>query len=1070
MDNGGIRQVGVVTRAASFSQQRLWFLEQLRPGSSDYLLPLALRIRGTLNRGALSHALAAIVDRHEVLRTRYEARDGVPVQRIEEHVDVTINLVDLGVDAAYREHAVTEFLTDELRRPIALTAAPPWRLTLARLAPDDHLLALVVHHIAFDGWSWRVLNRELTAGYAAHTSGVPADLPALPTQYADFAEWQRERVTGPRVTRQLDHWRTRLAGLPSLELPTDRPRPPVWDGVGDGMSLDLSPALVTEVDRTARTHRATRFMVLVAVVQELLGRYSGQADFGLGIPVAGRGRTDVEGLVGFFVNTVVLRADLTGRPTFTELLRRVRQNALAAFSNAEVPFQRVVDEVVLERDQSRNPLFQVSFSLRSALPEPFALPGLDVELVRAPIVSSPFDLNFELSPLSDGGLVVRVQYATALFDRATVRRLTDSYLRLLRLVLARPDTPLAALPLLSQPELRQLEVWNDTRVDYPPGETLPGLVARRTAATPNATAVVSDDGELTYAALQARADRIAQRLRGHGVGPESVVGVCLHRGLNLVVALLGVLRAGGAYLPLAPEDPPERLATMLGDSAASVVLTSADLADRVTGHAAAVLDVCDPGTDGGPTRPREVALDPDHPAYLIYTSGSTGRPKGVVVTHRAILNRLRWMQDTYRIDASDRVLQKTPATFDVSVWEFFWPLFTGATLVLARPGGHRDPEYLATLITAERITTVHFVPAMLRSFLTALPAGPSGLNTLRRVFCSGEALPDDLAEDFHTRIGVELHNLYGPTEAAVDVTATPCRPGERVTIGRPVSNTRVHILDAELRPVPVGATGQLCLAGVQLARGYHARPALTAERFVPDPAGAPGGRLYLTGDLARHRPDGTVEYLGRSDEQAKIRGFRIEPGEIAATLTAHPAVREAAVVVHGDTDAHLVAYLVPRGENSSLDADDLRTHAARLLPAHMVPAYYVALPMIPTTSSGKVDRRALPDPVVHRLGSTAGAIAPRTAVEQTVADVWQEVLGRDRIGVHENFFDVGGHSLLATRIAVRLRTSLGVDVPVRALFEHPSVAALAAALTDYPPLPAQGVMPKLTPRWQGTLS
>ncbi|MGH3382605.1 MAG: non-ribosomal peptide synthetase, partial [Actinoallomurus sp.] len=832
----------------SYAQRRMWLLDRLTPGGTEYLMTTALRLRGPLDTGVLRAALDVLVARHEVLRTRYEVLEGEPVQIIDDPGPVTLSEVDLtALDPAGRERRLAALTTVE-REPIDLATGPVFRPTLVRLGAGEHALVLTLHHIASDGWSEEVLIRELGAAY----EGTP--LAAPPVQYADVAVWQRTHRSGTALADRLAYWRDRLAGLAPLELHTDRPRPPVRDAAGDRVTFTVPARVAGVLGRLGREHGATPFMVLLAAFQVLLSRYSGQTDIAVGTPVAGRDRPEVQDLVGLFLNTLVLRTDLSGEPSFAEVLDRVRVAALDAYANQELPFETVVDALSPERDPARNPLFDAMFLWQDA-GSPIAPMGpLTVEEIELGETAAKFDLTMAVTEQPDGSLSAGVDYATALFDRATVERLTEHYAHLLTSIAAAPATPVGALDLLPSAERRRLLVeWNDTAVPYPAG-TLPELFAAQVARTPAAVAVRCAGAEVSFAELDRRANRLAHHLAGLGVGPESVVGVRLDRSVELVVALLGIHKAGGAYLPLDPDHPAERIHYMRADAGARVLITPETFADLP-----------------GPDHDLGVVVLPEHPAYVIYTSGSTGRPKGVVIEHRGIVNRLRWMQEEYGLTGADRVLQKTPFTFDVSVWEFFWPLITGATLVMAAPGGHRDPRYVAGILAAECITTVHFVPSMLRAFL-AEPFG--ALPHLRRMICSGEALTAHLVAGVHERIGCPLHNLYGPTEASVDVTAVQCRLGEPVTIGRPITNTRCHILDTDLRPVPTGVPGELALAGVQLARGYLNQPALTAERFVPNPFGD-GERLYRTGDLARYRPDGTIEYLGRIDHQVKIRGQRI---------------------------------------------------------------------------------------------------------------------------------------------------------------------------------------------------
>ncbi|MEV0533719.1 amino acid adenylation domain-containing protein [Kitasatospora sp. NPDC050463] len=1068
MDRGDVR-------TTSFSQQRLWFLDQLRPGTADHLLPLALRLRGGLDAAALAAALAAVVERHEVLRTWYTAADGEPVTRVAPSVEVPLETVEA---PAPGEAGIAAVLDRVLGRPIDLSTAPPLRATLARLAADDHLLVVVVHHIAFDFSSWNVFTRDLAAAYRAATTGGPDGLPDLPSQYADVAARQQERSTGPRLARQLGYWRSRLAGLPPLELPTDRARPAEWDGAAAVARFTLPADLVAQADRLARSRRATRFMVLLAAFQAQLGRYSGQRDFAVGTPVAGRGQAATRELIGPFVNTVVLRADLSGRPSFGELVDRVRSSSLADLSHAETPFERVVTELSPDRDLSRNPLFQVSFLTLDAQAEPPALPGLDVELVTTPVAGTPFDLALDLLGRPDGSLGLRLQYATALFAPETAARLTEDYVRLLRAVLAAPDEPLALAtaqiaPLPSGERRRRLALGLGAARSVP-SPTVTDLFEQQARRTPDAPAVRSSDGELSYAELDARADRLAHRLRRLGVDRGVRVGVLLERGTGLLTALLAVLKAGGGYVPLDPMHPVKRIGYLVEDTGAAVVVTSGPLAERVADTAATtlLLDGDEPtGTNAG-TNAGEPAGEPARLdrttgqgdlAYVFHTSGSTGMPKGVQIPHRALTNFLHSMAARLELPPGATVLGVTTASFDPSMLELCLPLLTGARLVLADTEQARDPERLIRLIGEARPQVLQATPSMLRMLTdTGWTPGPD-----LTVLSGGEKLHTELAATLAAG-GAPVWDLYGPTEATIWTSVARHGADGQVLTWAAVDNTTVRVLDDRLEPVAEGGTGQVCIGGDGLAWGYRGRPGQTAGAFLPDPhATTPGGRLYTTGDLGRLRPDGSLEILGRSDHQVKIRGHRIEPGEIEAALLALDGVRSA--VVHPTPDGaggrQLTAYLVAEDADRPPTPEGLRAALLDSLPHHLVPAAFVLLDAIPTAVSGKVDRHALPVPE-PRTAAPATA-APRTPQERAVAAVWEEVLGATGIGAHDDFFRLGGHSLLATRVSVRLRAALGVDVPVRALFDHPTVAALAAALDAYPRLTAAGPLPRLTARPRG---
>ncbi|MEC3981387.1 non-ribosomal peptide synthase/polyketide synthase [Amycolatopsis sp. H20-H5] len=1005
----------------SAAQQRLWFLYQLEGPTATYNIPLAWRLHGTLDVEALSASVDDVVGRHETLRTLFGESAGVATQRVlaEAHVEVRLDPVtDLAAQlTAAASHG---FLLDE---------ELPLRAHLFAVAPDEHVLLLVLHHIATDEWSQGPLLADLAAAYRARLGGTPPDRTPLPVQYTDYALWQHELLGDGLAAEQLGFWRETLAGLPDeLALPADRPRPAESTHRGGTVTFPIRADLADGLRALARTAGASMFMLVQAAVATLLHRLGAGDDIPLGAPISGRADERLEELVGFFVNSLVLRTDLTGDPGFGELLGRVRAADLAAFEHQDLPFDRLVETLNPERSLSRHPLFQVMVVYLPAAAGGLDLPGLTAREEAFTHDVAKFDLEFGfLEDTAGGAISGAIEYSADLFDRSTVDSFAQRLVRLLEQVAADGDRRIGDLDLLGPDERAQVvSGWNDTAREFP-RTTLPALFEAQVARTPDATAVLFGESSLTYAELNSRANRLARWLVERGVGAESVVAISLPRSLELIVALYAVHKTGAAYLPLDSGYPAERLAFMLDDAAPVRVLDDPALSGSLSGYDDSDLD----------TR-----IDPASPAYVIYTSGSTGRPKGVVVPHQGIVNRLLWMQDEYGLSTSDRVLQKTPSSFDVSVWEFFWPLITGATLVVAKPEGHQDPAYLAELIRTTGITTVHFVPSMLRVFLAEPTV--SGCTGLRRVLSSGEALPADLVDRFSEVLDARLHNLYGPTEASVDVTAAPARRAESglVPIGRPVWNTRVYVLDAHLRPVPPGVAGELYLAGAQLARGYLARPGLTSERFVADPF-ADGERMYRTGDLARWSRAGEVEFLGRADDQVKIRGFRVELGEIEAALTGHPAVTHARVVAREDRPGQrqLVAYVVPSG---SLDGVDLRADVARTLPEHLVPSAVVTLDALPLTPSGKLDRRELPAP---DYADAVSDDAPRTPREELLASLVAGVLGLEKVGVHDDFFGLGGDSIVAMQLVGRVRAE-GLLLSPRDVFRHKTVAGLAAVCTE----------------------
>ncbi|MEO3808652.1 amino acid adenylation domain-containing protein [Sphaerisporangium sp. B11E5] len=1019
----------------SFGQQRMWFLNRLEEAGAGaaYNVPLALHLTGEPDTSALEAALGDVAGRHETLRTLFPDNGGVPYQHI---LSGKAGCPPLGrrrvtpdeLPAALADVAATRF---------DLTRDLPWRAELLTVSATEHVLALVAHHVAVDGWSMGVLVRDLRTAYAARREGAVPDWRPLPVQYADYALWQREalgELDDPEslITEQLTYWRSTLDDLPEeLTLPADRQRPATASFRGGTVPLEIAPETHAGLAEAARAGGATMFMAVQAALVMVLARLGAGTDIPVGTAVAGRGDSALEDLAGFFVNTLVLRTDVSGDPTFAELLSRVRETDLGAYAHQDLPFERLVDELSPERSLARHPLFQVMLVLQNLPETAIALPGLDVRPVdTGESAAARFDLSVTLTERRDdrgapAGLGGSLLYAADLFDESTALTLAARLRRVLEQVAADPALRLSGLDVMEQGERDAvLRDWNDTAEPVAP-TTLPELFHAQVARTPDALAVLDERTSLTYAELDERANRTARWLIGRGAGPESRVAVLMDRSADLMVVLWAVLKAGACYVPVDPEYPADRIDYILADAAPAVVCTQEmwddpETSARVMSHSGAPLDW---------------AVAPDHPAYVIYTSGSTGRPKGAVISHRAIVNRLLWMQDRFPLGADDRVLQKTPSGFDVSVWEFFWAHLAGAGLVMARPGGHRDPAYLVDAVERYGVTTMHFVPSMLGPFLQELT--PGRCPGLRRVICSGEALSAELVAGFHQRSDAELFNLYGPTEAAVDVTYWDCSresPSGAVPIGRPVWNTQVYVLDDFLRPVPPGVIGELYLAGVQLARGYAGRPGLTAERFVASPF---GGRMYRTGDLARWSRDGELLYMGRVDHQVKIRGFRIELGEIEAVIAAHGSVRQAAVVVREEQPdvKRLVAYVVPAGA----DVTTLRDLAASKLPDYMVPSAFVTLDELPVTANGKLDRAALPAP---EFGDAASR-GPATLLEEILCGLFAEVLGLERVGAEESFFALGGDSLLAMRLIVRIRSVLETEIGVRELFGAPTVAGVA---------------------------
>ena len=1017
----------------SFAQQRLWFLALMEGANTAYNIPIGLRLRGQLHVQALQRALARIVARHETLRSRFAQQgDQAQVLVVPAEEVLALQVQDLRRHPQPQQ-ALDALIHGEASAPFDLERGPLLRGRLVVMADDHHVLLLTLHHIVSDGWSMGVLTRELMALYQAFSHGHADPLPPLPIQYADFAVWQRLWLSGEVLQRQSSYWQQALAGAPVLlTLPTDRPRPAQQDYAGSSVEVRLDERLTAGLKALSQRHGTTLYMTLMSAWASLLARLSGQPELVIGTPVANRMRTEVEGLIGLFVNTLALRIDTSGELSTEALMARVKALTLQAQAHQDLPFEQVVEITRPPRSLAHSPLFQTLLSWQDSSAPTLALGDLALESIVENSHFAKFDLSLNLGEVQ-GSILGALEYAVALFDESTIQRYVGYFIRVLQAMVDNDQAVLAQVPLVDARERRQLLVdFNATAVDYNLDQTLHGLFEAQVLRTPQAIALKAGAQQLSYAELNARANQLAYHLQALGVQPQARVAICVERGLDMVIGLYAILKAGAAYVPLDPAYPLERIAYMLHDSAPTVVLAQA-ITLSLLGEVP-VVNLDSPTWQHQPTHNPQAA---SVAAYVIYTSGSTGQPKGVINEHPGVVNRLLWMQDEYALTASDTVLQKTPFSFDVSVWEFFWPLFTGARLVMARPGGHKDPDYLCQVIEAEGVTTLHFVPSMLDVFLAH--GDVSQAAGLVRVMCSGEALPGSLVRRFKQQLpGVGLYNLYGPTEAAVDVTAWDCAGAvvpDNTPIGKPIANTRLYVLDEQLQPVPLGVVGELFIAGVQVARGYLNRPELTAERFLDDPFTP--GRMYRTGDVGRYLPDGTLEYLGRNDDQVKIRGLRIELGEIQARLTEHPAVQEAAVIAR---EQRLIAYYT--GVPS--DVESLRAHLLQHLPEFMLPTSFMHLQALPLSPNGKLDRKALPAPGLDAL-SVRDYEAPVGDTEITLAALWAELLSVERVGRHDNFFELGGHSLLAVSLIGRMRR-LGLSADVKVLFGQPTLSALAAAL------------------------
>ncbi len=1073
----------------SFSQQRLWFLDQLQPGGWFYNIATAVRLTGKLNSSALQKSLEELVRRHESLRTTFDSKSGKPVQVIAANADAplfTQDLSNLAPDA--RERELKRLAAAEAQKPFDLAVGPLFRATLVKLTADDHALLFTLHHIISDGWSMGVLVREFAELYAAFSQGKTAQLPELPIQYADFARWQREWLQGEELERQLSFWKEQLAGFaPVLDLPTDRPRPPMQTFNGAVQSFVLSKQLTAALQQLCRQEGVTLFMTLLAAFQSLLHRYSGQNDILVGSPIANRTRSEVEGLIGFFVNTLVLRADFTHEPTFRELLRQVRQTALGAFNHQDLPFEQLVETLQPVRDMSHSPLFQVAFILQNAPMEAVKLPDLTLSPVEYEQTTSKYDLTLTMFE-GRNGLQGHFEYNTDLFDAATIERMAQHFQSLLQSVTAAPEQSVSAIPLMSENELSRMHVdWNATATSYPSEKCVHEWFEDLVQEKPDALAVTftsredgADQGHhLTYAQLNHRANQLANYLRKAGVGPEVLVGICVERSIEMMVGIMGVLKAGGAFVPMDPTYPKERLEYMLEDSGVRVLLSQqrliSDFEFRISESSTFQVaggKLQDAGGDPKSEIPNRqsaidniqvIALDadweviaeedsgnvvsgatPQNLAYVIYTSGSTGRPKGTMLRHQGLCNLATAQTAAFKVGWGSRIMQFSSLSFDASVWETVMALLSGSTLCLASREIVASGSALVEMMRQNRVTTITIPP----SVLSVLPE--ESLPDLRTIITAGEACSQDLVQRWSP--GRHFFNAYGPTETTVCASMHECtiEHQHEPPIGRPIANFQLYILDRHWRPVPIGVPGELHIGGVGLARGYLHRPDLTAEKFVPDPFGkAPGARLYKTGDLARYLPDGNVEFLGRIDFQVKVRGFRIELGEIESVLSQHPSLQDAVVIVREDVpgDKRLVGYLVAKPAAAPSIAE-LRSYLKARLPEYMVPTSFVTLEKLPLTTNGKVDRNALPAPDQSRPDLESKYVAPRNDVEEKIAAICAELLGLERVGIYDSFFDLGGHSLLATQFISRLREAFQVEIPLRRLFEKPTVAELADAIAE----------------------
>ena len=1034
----------------SFAQQRLWFLDQFYPRSCAYNVPRVLRITGSLDLHALQLALNAIVKRHEILRTNFKPVKEEPFQVVSEASEVPLHIVDLTTDPPEeRETKAKSVVENEIAQPFDLSSDLMLRATLLRLKKDEHILILMSHHIASDGWSKGLMFNELATLYNSGLTKTPAALAELPIQYSDFSAWQRARVKGEVLQSQLAYWKRQLAGVPaSLDLPTDYPRPPVQGFAGTTQSDSLPAELVAALKTLSKSEGVTLFMTLLASFQLLLSRYAGQEDVVVGTPIAGRTRPEVEPLIGDFVNMLAMRTNFSGDPTFRELLKRVREVVFQAYENQDLPFERVVEELEHGRDMSRAPIFQTIFILETAPPPPPRLEGLSVQILDFDTPTAKNDLILILAD-DKNGFKVKLEYSTDLFSKQTIDRFLQHFRTLLENIVANPGLPITQLKITSPGEREQVITgWNESTRKEGRVSCIHQLFEDQVLKTPDAIAVEFQQQRLNYRELNARANQLAHYLRKRGVAPDSRVGVYVHRSPEMMVALFAIMKAGGAYVPIDPMYPRERLDFMLQDAAVAILVTQEKLLEGLSSQEAQIVCIDRDWTEIAQESPETPAVEvtPANLSYVIFTSGSSGRPKGVQLEHRNVVNFINSVQCLFALNEKDIFLGVASMSFDASVLDFYLPLSVGARLVMVDVDTTRDGYALADTMARSGVTAMHATPSTWRSLIDAGWKGGPALKLLS----GGEALPWDLAFRLLPCCSA-LWNLYGPTETAVYSAVHKVKNSDSATlVGRPVDNTQIYILDSRQEPAPIGIKGEIYIAGAGVARGYLNRPELTSEKFIPNPFNAlPEARMYRTGDLGRYLADGVIECFGRADDQIKLRGFRIELGEIEAVLKQHPSVRQAVVDVRSSSsgDRRLVAYLVMEGDKRP-DLSAVRGFLKTKLPDYMIPSAFMFLESIPVSPSGKLNRRALPDMDEAPAELPSGPAEPLTPVHQGIATIFSEVLEVRQVGLHDNFFELGGHSLLATRVISRLRDRFQIEMTPRVLFEAPTVEELAARTSD----------------------
>ena len=1060
----------------SYAQQRLWFIEKMALSSNAYNMPLTLHLVGQLDYVALEKSLNQIIARHETLRTTFSEINGTPVQIIQPPFELELpiqNLSELTPSEATTK--LQQLLQQENELSFNLEIDPPIRAGLYQLGTTEHILQITLHHIASDGWSLTVLPKELSAIYTAALFDKPSPLPPLPIQYADFAVWQKNYLQGQTLSSQLNYWKQKLLDLPQLQLPTDHPRPAVETFRGAGIPINIPAALTSKVKQLTQKQGTTLFMTLLAAFKVLLSRYSGQESIAVGTPIANRNYREIEGLIGFFVNSLVMYTDLGGEPSFTEVLKRVKQTALEAYGHQDIPFEKLVEQLQPERSLSQNPLFQVVFAVQESehMKPSFSLPNLEVELGWERWMGDQMTVRMDLELhlwLEGEEIKGLCAYNRDLFSAETISRMLSHYQNLLSAAVETTERPVSQLPLMKEPELDQILVeWNNTKTDYPNDKCIHQLFEQQVENNPNSIAVVFEQQKLTYSQLNSKANQLAHYLQKLGVVPETLVGICVERSVEMVVGLLAILKAGGAYLPLDPAYPQERLEYMFADSQVSVLLTQQQLLAQLPQHQAKVVFLDRDWEKIATETPEKVEseVSPQNLAYVIYTSGSTGKPKGVLVEHKGLCNLVTVQMQGFQVNSNSRVLQFASLSFDASIWEIVMALGSGASLYIGSRDSLMPGVGMSQWLRNNKITHITIPP----SALAVMPKDE--LPTLKTIVVAGEACPPELIS--HWAKGRQFVNAYGPTESTVCATMAECSPECYVPpIGRPISNTQIYILDRNLQPVPIGVPGEIYIGGVGLARGYLNREDLTNQKFIPNPfdnskvkSGATPRRrktqgnahqesqkskLYKTGDLGRYLADGNIEFIGRIDHQVKIRGFRIEIGEIEALVSQYPDIKENVVIAQSDPagDKRLVVYIVPKQESTQDTSliPQIRQFLKQKLPEYMIPAAFVLLDAFPLTPNGKIDRRALPVPDTVPSGISTAYVTPQTETEQLLAKIWQEVLQVEKVGIYDNFFELGGHSLLTIKVHTKLQEIYAQYISLVKLFQHPNISEFSKYLID----------------------